>query len=127
MRKLLERVPEVSVEKSKAEKFDEGRRGGAEPKVSEADAKRDPDAGSRMLQFAVLRMLQCVSEDEDELPSEEFLKGIGVTKEEWSKMMRALRADEPHDDDLKGLGMSKEDVFSNAYHTKQMQLFILVH
>ena len=26
--------------------------------------------------------------------------------------MRALRADEPHDDDLKGLGLSKEDVFS---------------
>ena len=112
MRKLLERVPGVSVEKSKAEKFDEGRRGGAEPKVSEADAKRDPDIRSRMLDFAVWRMLQCASEDEDELPSEEILKGIGATKEEVSKMMRVLRDDEPHDDDLKGLGLSKEDVFS---------------
>ena len=66
---------------------------------------------------------QCVSEDEDELPSEEFLKGIGVTKEEWSKMMRALRADEPHDDDLKGLGMSKEDVFSVKWRLACMNAF----
>ena len=103
MRKLLERVSEVSVEKSKAEKFDDGRRGGAEPKASEADAKRGTVVG--------LRMLQCLSDGEGEPPSEEILKELGATKEEWSRIFRVLRNDEPSADDLKWLGMSKEEAF----------------
>ena len=38
------------------------------------------------------------------------MKGMGVTKERWSRMIRVLRDDEPRDDDLKWLGWSKEDV-----------------
>ena len=102
MLKLLECVPEVSVEKSKAEKFDDGRRGGAEPKVSEADAKREIVAG--------LRMLQCLSDGEGEPPSEEILEELGATKEQWSRMFRVLQDDEPSADDLKWLEISKEDV-----------------
>ena len=59
MLKSLESVSEVSVDKSKAEKFDEGRKGGAEPKVSEASIKR-----------GVCWMLQCLSDGEGEPPRE---------------------------------------------------------
>ena len=63
MCKLLESVSEVVPEddESKTEKFDEGRKGGVEPKVSEAEAKR-----------GFLWMLKCLAENEDEPPSEEI-------------------------------------------------------
>ena len=85
-------------DESKIEKFDEGRRGGAEPEMTEADQK---------LMF--LWMLQYRAEDE---PREDILETMGTTKEEQDKTTRILREDEPHDDDLKWLGMSsKEDFF----------------
>ena len=63
MRKSLESVSEVSVEKSKAEKFDEGRKGGGDSKVSEAQAKRSS-----------VWLLHHLSDGEVELPREEILK-----------------------------------------------------
>ena len=100
MCKLLDNVSEVSEDdKSKTEKSDEGRKGGGESKVSEAQENR-----------GFFWMPQCLAEDEDELPREEILEGLGMTKEEWSRTIRVLRDDEPRDDDLKWLEFSKEDV-----------------
>ena len=72
---------------------------------------------------ASLRMLQCVAEDEVEPPSEEILEGMGITKEEWSKLHRVLRDDEPHDDDLKWLRLSKEDAFTFKWRLACMNAF----
>ena len=82
---------------SMTEKFDEGKRGGAEPEVTEADAKR-----------LFLWTLQSLAGDE---PSEDILEKMGATKEYLSKCIRILGDDEPHDDDLCWLGISKEDLF----------------
>ena len=82
---------------SKTEKFDEDRRGGAEPGDTEVLGKRK-----------CLWMLQSLAEDG---PSEDILEKMGTTKKEWSKTNRILRDDEPHHDDLKWLGVSREDVF----------------
>ena len=83
---------------SMTEKFDEGKRGGAEPEVTEADVKR-----------MFLWSLQYRTEDD--VPEEDILEKVGATKEYWSKTNRILGDDEPHDDDLKWLGVSREDVF----------------
>ncbi len=48
---------------------------------------------------------------------------MGMTKEEWSKMMRVLRPDEPNNDSLKGLGMSKEDVLLSKWRLACMKAF----
>ena len=82
---------------SMTEKFDEGKRGGAEPEVTEADAKR-----------LFLWTLQSLAGDE---PSEDILEKMGATNEYLSNCVRILGDDEPHDDDLCRLGMSKEDLF----------------
>ena len=79
-------------------KFDEGKRGGAEPEVTEAHVKR-----------MFLWNLQCLADDD--VPSEDILEKMGTTKEEWIKTSRIFGDDEPHDDDLKWLGVSREDVF----------------
>ena len=92
---ILENMEED--DKSKIEKFDEGKSGGAEPEIKEAEARR-----------MFLWNLQCFAEDE---PREDILERVGTTKEEWSKTNRILRDDEPYDDDSKWLGMSKEDFF----------------
>ena len=108
MCKLLESVPQVASEdketgklkedfESKTEKFDEGKRGGAEPEIIEADAKR-----------AYLWTLQYRADD---VTRKDILEKMGTTKEEWIKTNRILRDDKPHDDDLKWLGTSKEDFF----------------
>ena len=93
--KLKERILESMEEddESKTEKFDEGRRGGTESEVTEADQK-----------LAFLWNLQFLDDDE---PREDILEKVGVTKEEWSRKFRIFRDDEPHDDDLKWLGISK--------------------
>ena len=59
-------------DESKTEKFDEDRRGGAEPEDTEALGKRK-----------CLWMLQSFAEDE---PSEDILEKMNKTKEEWSMM-----------------------------------------
>ena len=101
MRKLLESVSVVSEDdKSKTEKFDEGRKGGGDSKASEAQVKR-----------CVCWLLQCLSDGEGEPPREERLKELGTTKEEWRRTLRVLRDDEPRDDDLKWLEFSKEEFF----------------
>ena len=82
---------------STTEKFDEGKRGGAEPEITEADAKR-----------MFLWNIQSLAEGE---PREDILEKMGTTKEERIKTNRILRDDKPHDDDLKWLGTSKEDFF----------------
>jgi len=82
---------------SMTEKFDEGKRGGAEPEVTEADAKR-----------LFLWTLQSLAGDE---PSEDILEKMGATNEYLSNGVRILGDDEPHDDELCRLGMSKEDLF----------------
>eukprot|EP00617_Octactis_speculum_P020438 CAMPEP_0185749956 /NCGR_PEP_ID=MMETSP1174-20130828/8667_1 /TAXON_ID=35687 /ORGANISM="Dictyocha speculum, Strain CCMP1381" /LENGTH=78 /DNA_ID=CAMNT_0028426281 /DNA_START=218 /DNA_END=451 /DNA_ORIENTATION=+ len=74
-------------DKSKIEKFDKGKRGGAEPEINEAEKKR-----------RFLWNLHCFTEDE---PREDILERVGATKEEWSKTNRIPRDDEPHDDDMK--------------------------
>ena len=94
---LLESMEEEDAA-SMTEKFDEGKRGGAEPEVTEAHVKR-----------MFLWNLQCLADDD--VPSEDILEKMGTTKEEWCKSIRILGDDEPHDDDLKWLGMSKEDLF----------------
>ena len=100
MLKLLESVSVVSEDdKSKTEKLDEGRKGGGDSKVIEAQAKR-----------SFCWMLQRLSDGEGEPPREEILKELGTTKVEWSRTLRVLRDDEPRDDDLKWLEFSKEDV-----------------
>ena len=115
MCKLLESVPQVVSEdketgklkedfESKTEKFDEGKRGGAEPEISEAQLNRK-----------VSWMPQCSAEEE---PSKETLERVsrireeeGWTTTEWSIGRRMLKDDEPHVDDLKRFQMSKEDGF----------------
>ena len=93
---LLESMEEDAA--SMTEKFDEGKRGGAEPEVTEAHVKR-----------MFLWNLQCLADDD--VPREDILEKMGTTKEEWIKTNRILRDDKPHDDDLKWLGTSKEDFF----------------
>ena len=84
-------------DESKTEKFDEDRRGGAEPEDTEALGKRK-----------CLWMLQYLAGDE---PSEDILEKMNTTKEEWSMISRLFRDDDPQDDVLKWFGMpSKEDV-----------------
>ena len=100
MRKLLASAPEVSEgNKSTNEKLDEGRKGGGDSKVSKAQARR-----------CACWLLQCLSDGEGEPPREEILKDLALTKEQWSRMLRVLRDDEPSNDDLKWLEFSKEDV-----------------
>ena len=94
---LLESMEEEDAA-SMTEKFDEGKRGGAEPEVTEAHVKR-----------MFLWNLQCLADDD--VPSEDILEKMGTTKEEWIKTSRIFGDDELHDDDLKWLGMSKEDLF----------------
>jgi hypothetical protein len=83
---------------SMTEKFDEGKRGGAEPEVTEADVKR-----------MFLWSLQYRTEED--VPEEDILEKVGATKEVWIKQNRILGDDEPHDDDLCWLGVSKESFF----------------
>ena len=46
------------------------------------------------------------------MPEEDIVKNMGTTKEEWSKLSRILRDDEPQDGDFKWeYPPSKEDVF----------------
>ena len=100
LRELPKRVSEVSEkDKSTIEKLDEGRKGGGDSKVREAQTKR-----------SCVWLLQYLSDGESEPPREEILRELGTTKEEWSRTIRVLRDDEPRDDDLKWLGWSKEDV-----------------
>jgi len=121
MCKLLESVPQVVSEdketgklnedvESKTEKFDEGKRGGAEPEITEANAKR-----------AFLRTLQYRADDD--VPREDILEKMGTTKEEWIKTNRILRDDKPHDDDLKWLGTSKEGLFEAKRRIAWMDAF----
>ena len=113
MRKLLARAPEVSEgNKSKNEKLDEGRKSGGDSKVSEAQANR-----------RVCWLRQCLSDGEGEPLREEILKGMGTTKEEWSRVLRVLRDDEPRDDDLKWLEFSKEDVLEFKRYPAYMNAF----
>jgi len=120
MCKLLESVPQVVFEDketgklkedvaSKTEKFDEGKRGGAEPEIIEADAKR-----------AYLWTLQYRADD---VTREDILEKMGTIKEEWIKGNLILRDDKPHDDDLKRLGTSKEDFFEAKRHIAWMDAF----
>ena len=82
---------------SMTEKFDEDRRGGAEPEDTEASGTRKH-----------LWMLQTLAGDE---PSEDILEKMNTTKEEWSMASRLFRDDDPQDDVLKWFGNpSKEDV-----------------
>ena len=84
-------------DESKTEKFDEDRRGGAEPEDTEARGTRKR-----------LWMLQSLAGDE---PSEDILEKMNTTKEEWSMTSRLFRDDDPQDDVLKWFGNpSKEDV-----------------
>ena len=82
-------------DESKTEKFDEGKRGGAEPEINEAKENH-----------VFLWELQCFAEDE---PSEETLERVCRTKEAWGRGRRIINNDEPRDEDLKLLGMSRED------------------
>jgi len=95
---------------SMTEKFDEGKRGGAEPEDTEADAK-----------LGFLWMLQSLAEDD--VPEEDILEKVGTTKEYWSKTNRILGDDEPHDDDLKWLGVSREDVFKTKRRVACLNAF----
>ena len=88
-------------DESNIEKFDECRRGGAEPEVTEAGVERIKRMFLWSLQYRT----------EDDVPEEDILEKVGATKEYWSKTNRILGDDEPHDDDLKWLGMSKENFF----------------
>ena len=97
-------------DESKTEKFDEDRRGGAEPEDTEALGKRK-----------CLWMLQSLAEDE---PSEDILEKMNTTKEEWSMTSRLFRDDDPQDDVLKWFGMpSKEDVFKLKRELECMNTF----
>ena len=82
MRKLLKRVSEVSEgNKSTNEKLDEGRKGGAEPEVSDAQATR-----------GVCWMLQCLSDGEGEPPREEILKELGITMDQHERRLVSCEA-----------------------------------
>jgi hypothetical protein len=95
---------------SMTEKFDEGKRGGAEPEVTEADVKR-----------MFLWSLQYRTEED--VPEEDILEKVGATNEYWSKTNRILGDDEPHDDDLKWLGVSREDVFKTKRRFARLNAF----
>lgn len=95
---------------SMTEKFDEGKGGGAEPELTEADVKR-----------MFLWSLQYLTEDD--VPEEDILEKVGMTKEVWSKSNRVLEDDEPHDDDLKWLGASREDVFKTKRRFARLNAF----
>ena len=88
-------------DESNTEKFDEDKRGNAEPEFSDARLNRE-----------FLWMLQCFEEDE---PSEETLERVSRTRDEggWcttdlSIGRRMLKDDEPHADELKRFKLSKE-------------------
>ena len=95
---------------SMTEKFDEGKRGGAEPEVTAADVKR-----------MFLWSLQYRTEDD--VHEEDILEKVGATNEYWSKTNRILGDDEPHDDDLKWLGVSREDVFKTKRRFARLNAF----
>ena len=95
---------------SMTEKFDEGKRCGAEPEVTEADVKR-----------MFLWSLQYRTEDD--VPEEDILEKVGATNEYWSKTNRVLGDDELHDDDLKWLGVSREDVFKTKRRFARLNAF----
>ena len=94
---------------STTEKFDEGKRGGAEPEINEADEKR--------------LFLWTLQYRADDVTREDILEKMGTTKEERIKTNRILRDDKPHDDDLKWLGTSKEDFIEAKRRISWMDAF----
>ena len=94
---------------STTEKFDEGKRGGAELEFTEADEIR--------------QYLWTLQYHADDVTKEDILEKIGANKEEWIKANRILRDDKPHDDDLKWLGTSKEDFFEAKRRIAWMDAF----
>ena len=48
---------------------------------------------------------------------------MGTTKEEWSRLFRVLRDDEPSNNDLKWLAISKEDVLEHKKHFEWVNAF----
>ena len=60
---------------------------------------------------------------EDDVSEEDILEKMGTTKEEWSKSIRILGEDEPHDEDLKWLGISKENLFEAKRRIAWMDAF----